>query len=477
VTQGSNPQSGTTISVAGYSTSKLCAVTTTQYAGARYTLASDPAGRTRRSKQDAAGRLIEVVENPTTWQGATVGAASEPSYTTTYTYDALDNLASVSQGGQTRTFTYDGLKRLLSADNPESGTTTYTYDASGNLHTRLNGGVTKTFAYDGLNRVTSAVYSDGTPGVTYTYDQDLAIAGHTATNYMLGRQVKTASTTSETTFRYDAAGRVESSKQRTGGVDYIFGYGYNLAGALTSMAYPSGRSVGYTQDAAGRISAVGAYATNIEYAPHGAVKQIALGNGLVETTSFNSRLQPISMQAVKAGNSLLALGLDYGAANANNGNVFKQTETLGGVSIATTYKYDALNRLADVLELPTNPSVAQDCAAGNLSTNGWCHQYDYGQLGNRRITARVNSGASLDEPATFDAAHNWVADSGWGYTAKGEVNATPSGASYTYDGEGRMTAAAVGGLTTQYVYDGDGRRVQKVQGSGTTTYVYDAGGS
>src|SRR5581483_3664577 len=45
------------------------------------------------------------------------------------------------------------------------------------------------------------------------------------------------------TYRYDALGRVSSSAQTTNGKTYLFSYKYNLAGALTSETYPSGRVV------------------------------------------------------------------------------------------------------------------------------------------------------------------------------------------------------------------------------------------
>ena len=60
--------------------------------------------------------------------------------TTTYTYDALDNLTGVTQLGVVgRSFSYSSLGRLTSATNPEtgplgaSGTSTSAYDGDGNL--------------------------------------------------------------------------------------------------------------------------------------------------------------------------------------------------------------------------------------------------------------------------------------------------------------------------------------------------------
>ena len=84
---------------------------TTSFSGNTSTV-TDPAGKQRTLVYDALQRLTSVTENP--------GGLG---YSTTYTYNALEDLLTVNQGGQTRTFTYDSLKRTLSAANPESGTT------------------------------------------------------------------------------------------------------------------------------------------------------------------------------------------------------------------------------------------------------------------------------------------------------------------------------------------------------------------
>src|SRR5205085_12558355 len=155
---------------------------TTSYLGNTVTI-SDPAGKTRKSVSDGIGRMTSLYEDP-----------SGLNYQTSYNYDTLDDLITVSQGVQTRTFVYDSLKRLSSAGNPESGTVTYAYDNNSNLTSRVDArSITTTVSYDALNRPSSKSYNDTpqTPTVNYYYDAQTLPAGAPAFDrgYSTGRLV------------------------------------------------------------------------------------------------------------------------------------------------------------------------------------------------------------------------------------------------------------------------------------------------
>jgi YD repeat-containing protein len=157
-------------------------VTYTSYAGNQTTV-TDPAGIKRQITSDGLGRMTGVIEDP--------GSSPHRNYSTTYAYDALDNLKTVTQSSQTRSFLYDSRSRLTSATNPESGTTAYVYDGNGNVVTKTSpapnqtGSATVTTCfgnwtgtacdgtngYDALNRLLLKTYSDGTtPSAHYAYD-------------------------------------------------------------------------------------------------------------------------------------------------------------------------------------------------------------------------------------------------------------------------------------------------------------------
>ncbi|MFY9553322.1 MAG: RHS repeat-associated core domain-containing protein [Blastocatellia bacterium] len=450
------------------------AVVATDYSGMQVTV-TDQAGKARKSTSDALGRMISVVEDP-----------AGLNYQTTYGYDALDDLTAVTQGTQpSRTFSYDSLRRLTQAFNPESGTVSYTYDANSNLSTKLDArNITTTYGYDALNRVISRSYlgeSLLTPSVTYKYDGAGVTGG---VDYSKGKLTLVSSSVSSYSYdEYDQMGRLKRGKQTTGGVGYSMSYAWDLAGNKTSEVYPSGRTVSTGYDDAGRLLQVSGagiiYASGISYAPHGSMAAMTLGNSLIESTTFNSRLQPTVIKLGTATNlaSVLQLGYEYNTTGQtdNNGNVLKQTITLPGSPNAVmiqSYTYDALNRLGTATE-----------------TGAWTQTYDYDRWGNRAVRSGSHiptprqtptSNSPSDLPALFNQVNNRIkATTEYGYDAAGNLTSMPgivAGPSdtMTYDAENRQKT--FNGTAGQYFYDGDGRRVKKIDGSGTTVFVYNAVG-
>lgn len=441
---------------------------TTSY-NAEYTTVTDEAGKYRQFRADALGRLTEVVEY------------GPQNYTTTYEYDSRNNLIKVTQGAQIRNFVYTSLSRLKSTKHPETTGSTghsfqYLYDDAGNLTDRTDARniLTKWGAYDGLNRPTTISYSDGTPKVTYSYDS--------ATNGRGRLAAVTAGGTSQQMLGYDKLGRVTASRQTTLGTDYGFSYTYDLAGNARTVNLPSGRSIAYGVDTAGRIATASGtksgesgrtYRSSVTFAPHGAAASATLGNNLHESMNFNAKLQPTEVKVGTAAGMSNLLGLTYGwvsPSGKNNGNVWSQTIAVPGFSNLQTYEYDGLNRLTSARE---------------GSGPNWRRDFGHDSFGNMWVSVATGipvNPAMPTQQSQIEAATNRLA--GISYDEAGNQRGiAPSVA--TYDAENRMMTDRVEILSDvyerTYFYDGLGRRVRKVAmangvRAAESIFVYDAFG-
>jgi RHS repeat-associated protein len=467
---------------------------TTTY-DANFTTVSDQAGNVRRSKTDGLGRLVRVDEPDA--NTSNLGTTASPVQPTTYEYDVFGNLKTVTQDAQTRTFAYDSLSRLRSAANPESGTITYVYDDNGNLTQKTDArSVVSTYVYDSLNRATNRSYSDGTPAVTYNYDSSAITNGK-------GRLASVSSSVSSYSYNgYDATGKALGAAQVIGGQTYTLSYGYDLAGNVKTMTYPSGETVNYAYDAVGRMNSVAGnlgevaqrnYATEIAYDAGGRMTQEKFGTAtsLFNKLYYNSRGQLAEIRVGTAANNtgwergaiINHYSNGYGcwgaACNApdNNGNLMKQEIYIPNQTMRwQQYGYDHLNRLTSVREDMNGASQ-------------WQQVYTYDRLGNRRIdtnpsqtwgginnldfeletgTNRIYSPGDLaladaSRRMQYDLAGNLKTDI---YTGQGQR---------TYDAENRMTGSA-GVSPASYHYDGDGRRVKRIVNGVETWQVYGLGG-
>src|SRR5271157_2730664 len=481
------------------------------------TTSTDEASKVRITCADALGRITSVTEDP-----------NGLNYPTTYTYDTLNDLLSVKQGGQlpcaggtvSRSYAYDFLSRLTSACTPESGTTGYAYPTTGAtcsgdpsaVCTRTDArSITTTYAYDGLNRLTSTTYSDSTPAAYFYYDESSVTLGgtpYTLTN-TLGRLSHTAAANSHafSAHGYDAMGRptnyweCNAMYTNCSGGTWESILNYDLAGDIASYVTPTGVTITHAITAAQRVSQITSslntsttpptLVQNMTYTAWGALS--GLQNGCVgtgctpveETWDFNNRLQPVRVQVGNSGNPSAISCLVYNyyagvsnpsscavpsqATSGNNGNVmgyYHLDNYYPVVSHTAAYTYDGVNRL----------TLAQ--ATGN-STYYLPFSYtadgSNGQFGN--MTCVVNGQTvGLCPQFTFSSSSNHITTSGYSYDAAGNV--TNDGVhSYAWDAEGRMATVDTGSTAT-YTYDALGRRVEgDVDGNPEYFYIYDPVGN
>lgn len=454
----------------------------------------DQAGRKRTGISDALGQMIQVIEDP-----------DHQALVTDYVFDTLGNIRKTTQGGQIRYFMYDSLGRVLYSKQPEQETnaaliatdpitgntawaTKFTYDDNGNSVSKTDAnGVTIAAVYDRMDRLIARNYSDATPDVNFYYD---GTGLGQVPNYSKGQKTKVSSSVSETRYTaFDNLGRIKSSQQIVNGVTYNFAdYQYDLAGDLISQTYPSGRVVKSTLDANGNLeklesrkdanSPLLVYLDQIKYTASGALRESRLGNGLWQTTAYNSRLQitQIGLGSSNTDTSLLKIQYDYGTPAQNNGSLRQQQITAPGLTqpIVQSYTYDDLNRLQ---------SSTETFNAGTLS---WKQTFSYDRFGNRRFDAgntTIPSGGSeaITNPQINASDNRLSAGQGYQYDKAGSLTRDAANQRFAYDAEERQiqfftSANSSTAPDATYAYDGEARRVKKTSGQFETIYVYDATG-
>lgn len=310
-------------------------------------------GANRVSQADALGRLTSVCEVASTQQQGTGNNSpsacglkiSATGFLTSYTYDPLGSLLSVSQAGlNPRSFAYDGLSRLTCAVNPEitanpaipatactnsgPGQTTYTYNSDGLLFSKKSPApnqtsgsayVTATYAYDELHRIISKTYSGGTvstPPAYFGYDENSAWGispltnepvGHMTSAWTGGSSRVESGQTYASFLAYDAAGHTIEDHQYVQDANLwnTHKYGRDYVGNLTS--FDNGQQLNgqevvltYQYNAAAHLTSVASslndtshpqnLISSIDYGPFGPTAQ-TWGNSIAEQLDYTVRGQ------------------------------------------------------------------------------------------------------------------------------------------------------------------------------------------
>jgi RHS repeat-associated protein len=342
----------------------------------------------------------------------------------------------------TRAYVYDANQRLCKSIEPESGATVQAYDAANNLAWRASGttltGTTAcdqasvpanrkiSYGYDTRNRLTSTTYGDASPGVTRSYTAD-----------GLPYQVTSAGAT--WTYGYNNRRLLASESLAHTSGSYTFTRGIDAYGNLASLSYPGGPTVAYSPDALGRPTQVSGFASAVSHHPNGAIAGYTLANGIVHSTTQNTRGLPLVWRDAGVVQDLYAFD-----ANANVGSITDQQEGLTNRSLG----YDGLDRLSSAAGTWGAGSFGYD-ALDNLRTS---------TIGarslNHNIDAATNRLASLSGSLSI----------GFGYDANGNITARGS-QGYSFDIGNRLASAA--GKAT-YAYDGHGRRIWVAYAGGAT---------
>lgn len=422
-----------------------------------------------RYAYDAAGRVVRCVD-------AAWGTRS-------FSYDACGRVVKAVSGvGGTCFFDYDGAGRLLArrvATSEGFATTSYAYDAVGNVVSVTDpfGAVTK-YAYDGAHRCTEVMNPDGSR-VSYAYDG----AGEVASMHVakpgerLGRLA--------CAWVRDRAGRCLTVK------DYLAGENLARLGAQRSAAATvatvkttvgsanasattaAGRSsIGfsdgaeseadvyvqttYVSDALGRL-------VRVDSAPK-------LGDEVSDTAFFAagnrvSAAENASAAEVFASTGAWSLAYSYDA----DGNVVQRTTPYG----STVYGYSPGGRIRSTQQIPAGVGVEDSSSAGDKPGVA---EFAYDALG---YLERVQVG---------ECVSSWVRDTSgvvMGYTEEvlgganepgGSSSGVVQGVRVRRNPAGKITRVedTVKGSWCEYAYDVSGRLIRAVSSDDVSVvWVYD----
>jgi RHS repeat-associated protein len=402
----------------------------------------------KRTTRDAYGRVAKVEEYTGTFTTCST-AVGTPYATTTYAYDVLGNLKTLTDAkGNQSTMVYDTLSRKTSMHDPDMGDWTYQYDANGNLTLQTDAKTQQIhFQYDALNRRVQKDYGTqktlGSGDVVYTYDG--------TTNNRKGRLQQVDDASGTTTFYYDITGRVTKTDKVVDSITYTTQSAYDGLGRVTSLTYPNSSTVTQTYNGPQLQSVQEGTTTYASYSGFNALGQpstLTLGNGVVTDYTYDAQNFRLKTLKTEKGTTVLQ---DLGYTFDSGGNVTTLTDTVHGTQ---TFNYDDLDRLTS--------------ATGGYGTV----TYSYNEIGNMLSKSNVGTYAYPTSGSSSVRPHAVSSDGTNTYTYDANGNMIlGAGRIITYDYENRPDSVIKNGVTTTFVYDGDGGRVKKSDGTNTTIYI------
>lgn len=391
---------------------------------------TDGLGHVTTQRFDALNRLINQLQ-PSLDGTDTPGEIQ-------YQYDTQGNTAQITDPKGFATYnTIDGLGNLSQLDSPDTGAGTYSHDQAGNLVSKTDaGGIAASYRYDVANRLTQiqhAKLGSVTESVSLQYDQGTNGLGRLSNMRNNSGLINT--------WNYDLQGRIIGQQQTTGQLNLKLQIQYDNAGRPQTLVYPSGRVVGYSYDAAGRISRIdidGVPAiTGITWQPFGGVQSwtwAGSGNTYARSYDLAGRVASVTL-----GDD--TRNLEWDAANRIVQSVDNKIALPATAANLQTYNYDNLDHLTQYLNTNTQQDYSYDLDGNRTrrTTDGNAVDYDYATNNNQLM-------ATSTKHYSYDAVGRIINDG---------VN------QYSYNNSGQLTQVVNSQSRTWYYYNGLGQRVGK----------------
>jgi RHS repeat-associated protein len=454
-------------------------------ANGRLVSITHPDGTTQQSAYDSAGNLVQEIDalgHATTHEFDAVGhevrVTDAMGSVTSKAYDAVGNVVSITDPlGRITSFEYDAINRPVRTTFADGTTEAHSYDAVGKEIQRLDrAGHQTIFSYDDMHRVVST--TDALGNVTsYSYDAN-------------GRRTAEMDPNGHTTsYAYDALGRLI-------GIDYPLGdveaTAYNLDGSVASRTNGNGDVISYVYDNRKHLVDTvlpGPLHETRTYASDGKLLTITDARGTTQY-AYDAVTRRVLRVTEPDGRYVR-----YEYDGAGNRMVIAHAMRVGDTEDVTHYQYDAVNRIAQVIDAAgQTTSYAYDAAGNRIEMargNGTATSLTYDSMNRPSFIAHLASnGTALESFAySVDANGNRVQEKredgsrvDYAYDAidrviseaRFDANAVIAGqTAYGYDSAGNLTTQVVDGVSTAFAYNADS---QLVSGGGST-YAFDGAGN
>lgn len=333
----------------------------------------------------------------------------------------------------TTSFVRNGFGEIIREVSPDRGTTDYWYDSAGRLTKVLtDDGRDTRYTYDAAGRLLTRTFpNDSSLDLAFTYD---SVAGGNAGK---GELTSIAGSVSTRSYTYNLFGEMTGESWALDMQIYDLEYGHSSSGDLTAITYPSGRTVEYTQDSAGRIVSVGTRASALgalvpiissgTYEPFGPLTGYTFGNGVSASIEYDASYR-----------------LDRILLTGSSGAVLDKS-----------YTYDANSRVTSIVDAVTPSATATYTyhLDGRLrrATGVWGdREWTYDAVGNRILQEDFSGGSFLSS-----LSYNYPSDSNKVLGAVSDQNVTLR--SFTHTADGNISLETRPGVGMNYAYNEAGR--------------------
>jgi RHS repeat-associated protein len=375
------------------------------------------------------------------------GSRTDINDTTSYTYDAMGNLTSVTnpKGHLTTYSNYDANGNARQISYPDGRVEIRTFDARSRMLTQTVDGGTTTYVYDARGLLTSKAFPDGSSEATL-YDATYRVIGKDLSN---GEKLR---------YTLDSAGR--TIKTETFDAQNILATttttGYDGLNRVTWRKDAQGKTTSYTYDANGNVTAVtdpNNFTTQTAYDALNRPILVTDPLGKTTSTAYNWLDKPTSITDPKGNTttySYSGFGENTQIQSPDTGTT-TQTFNAGGMVLTktdargktATYTYDVLGRITAVTYTDAQTNISQTYDVGVSGVGRLASVTDYSGSTSYSYDAY---GRVASRTTTINAPAN-----------SGQINITKT-ISFTRDSIGRVTAMTYpSGKVLGTVYGADGR--------------------